>query len=172
MSMTTLKAGGVRLGEENNAPTWHTLETLSALDTGGQVALFQEIQEYFQQEGEDLPTYKVRVAARWTTASVNLLLDAEKAWREKAGKPKAKLAKAGTIFMRFQRWGSAFKGRLTVDRVAAKVASLKQQEGADAPEPPPNGLSMPVGTAERVNLRRAQLLSALGVAMAATPSAY
>jgi hypothetical protein len=56
--------------------------------------------------------------------------------------------------------------------VAAKVVSLKQQEGADAPEPPPDGLRMPVDTAEKVRLRRFQLLSALGVAMAATPSAY
>ena len=63
MSMTTLKAGGLRLGEENNAPTWHTLETLTALETDD-LALFQDIQEYFQQEGEELPTYKARVAAR------------------------------------------------------------------------------------------------------------
>ena len=172
MSMNTLKAGGVQLGEEDNAPTWHTLETLSALDMGAQVALCQELQDCFQQEGEDLPTYKARVAARWSTASVNLLLDAEKAWRVKADKPKAKLAKAGTTFMRFQRWGAAFKGRLTVDRAKAKVISLKRQEGADASEPPLDGLSMPIDTAEKVDLRRAQVLSALSVAMAATPSAY
>ena len=58
------------------------------------------------------------------------------------------------------------------DRVAAKVSSLKQQEGADAPEPPPDGLGMPVDTAEKMRLRRSQLLTALGVAMAATPSVY
>ena len=85
--------------------------------------------------------------------------------------PKAKLAKAGTIYMRFQRWGAAFKGRLMTDRVAAKVSSLKQQEGADAPEPPPDDLRMPTGSAEKMRLRRSQLLSALGVDMAATPSA-
>ena len=86
-------------------------------------------------------------------ASVNLLLDAEKAWRGSAGMPKEKLAKAGTIYMRFQRWGAAFKGRLMTDRVAAKVSSLKEQEGADAPEPPPDGLKMPIDSAEKMRLR-------------------
>ena len=119
--MTSLKAGGIQSGEADNAPTWHTLETLSALELGAQVALCQDLQSSFQQQGEDLPTYKTRVAARWSTASVNMLLDAEKAWRVKAGKPKAKLAKAGTIYMRFQRWGTAFKTRLTVERVKSKM---------------------------------------------------
>ena len=82
-----------------------------------------------------MPTYKARVVARWNTASVNLLLNAEKAWWERAGMPREKLAKAGTIFMRFQRWGVAFKGRLMTDRVAAKVSSLRSKSERMLPSP-------------------------------------
>ena len=54
------KTGGVRSGGSDNAPTWHTLETLKAIDFSAQLDLAQGLVAQCKHSNETAGEFEVR----------------------------------------------------------------------------------------------------------------
>jgi hypothetical protein len=75
------KTGGVRSGGSDNAPTWHTLETLKAIDFSAQLDLAQGLVAQCKHSNETAGEFEVRAKLRWCKDTVWMLCDAETHWR-------------------------------------------------------------------------------------------
>jgi hypothetical protein len=169
------KTGGVRSGGSDDAPTWHTLETLKALDLSAQLDLAQGLVAQCKHSNETAGEFEVRAKLRWRKNTVRMLCDAETHWRAQAigrSAKKVKFRHSVSITKLFLAWSAAFFGRVHTHRIDAAIATAKSDEGDDAPEPAPDGLGD--AAAQGLSTKRQKLLAtkALAALHDSTPSRY
>ena len=136
---------GVRKhGSTDAAPAdWeaHTLVSLKRLQANDQAQLTLHLKELTQGSDESLDEFKERVKTRYRTATLKMLIDAEKHWRSEQSLSTLHLGKNGSIYQMFSRLKTAYEWRMLFNRVAEKTSAAKILEGMPS-QPPDDGLFM------------------------------
>ena len=139
------KITGVRKHEadDDTPDDWvpQTLASLKRLQANDQAQLTLHLKELTKGSEESLDDFKLRVKTRYRTATLKVLIDAEKHWRSEVGLSIVHLGKNGSIYEMFTRFKTAYEWRMLYNRVGLKTLAAKLAE-SNATEPPDDGLYM------------------------------